>query len=180
MKDSEKLALSLIREAEVSAVCAENECAFMHALCQMSLFNARKFLRMYMDNLKTSQFYLQSLDYLLDNNPTLFTFALALSRSGWHRRYKNKKYLVRGGISQVAALQEHLLKSDIRTLFTYAVNYNIALQPEVLEIVRERALKEAETVGSSLEELMTQKGVSYATIYAYQMTQMDRMRGKRA
>ncbi len=180
MKETEKLALSLIREAEVNAVCVERECAFMHALCQMSLSSARRFLRMYMDNLKTTQFYLQSLDYLLDNNPTVFTFALVFSRGGWHRRYKNKKYLVRGGVSQVAALQEHLLRSDIRTLFMYAVTYNIALQPHVLEIVHQRALQEAKSAGSSLEELMTRKPVSYAAIYAYQTSQMDRMRGKRA
>ena len=182
LSTTNSLALSLIREAAVSTPCAEKECAIVKALCDSSLLEARELLRMYMEKVKTSQFYLQTLEYLLDHNPTLFTYALDLSRGGWHRRYKDRKYLVRGSLENVKTLQKHLLdeKVSIRVLFTYAVSYNIALQPEILEVVHTRALKEAEKSGVSLEELMDVKNVSYAAIYAYQLREMDRMRRKRA
>ena len=84
MSKSEVVALSLIREAEVSTLSAEKEMQFVLELNKVTLVAARKFLRWYME--KTSQFYLSCLEYLLDNNPTLFTFALSMRRGGWHRR----------------------------------------------------------------------------------------------
>ena len=68
MSKSEVVALSLIREAEVSTLSAEKEMQFVQVLNNVTLVDARKFLRWYME--KTSQFYLSCLEYLLDNNPT--------------------------------------------------------------------------------------------------------------
>ena len=171
MSKSEVVALSLIREAEVSTLSAEKEMQFVQVLNNVTLVDARKFLRWYME--KTSQLY------LLDNNPTLFTFALSMSRGGWHRRYKDKKYLVRGTSDDVLALQKHLLdeKLNIRILFAYAVNYNIALKPEVLAVVKQRA--EAAN-GVSLDEQMAKKCVGYAAIYDHQLHRLDRMRKQSA
>ena len=114
LSTTNSLALSLIREAAVSTPCAEKECAIVKALCDSSLLEARELLRMYMEKVKTSQFYLQTLEYLLDHNPTLFTYALDLSRGGWHRRYKDRKYLVRGSLENVKTLQKHLLDEKVR------------------------------------------------------------------
>ena len=173
--------MAFVREAEVSTLSAERELAFVEALCELNnLANARNFLRLYME--KTSQFYLKCLEFMLEHNSTLFTYALAMSRGGWHRRYKNKKYLVRGTDADVLALQKDLLDEalNIRVLFTYAVSYNIELFPEVLNEVKHRAEQEAAQDGVSLQEKMEQKGVSYASIYDYQVHKLDRMRQKRA
>ena len=168
MSKSEVVALSLIREAEVSTLSAEKEMQFVQVLNNVTLVDARKFLRWYME--KTSQFYLSCLEYLLDN------------RGGWHRRYKDKKYLVRGTSDDVLALQKHLLdeKLNIRILFAYAVNYNIALKPEVLAVVKQRAEAEAAANGVSLDEQMAKKCVGYAAIYDHQLHRLDRMRKQSA
>ncbi len=179
MRDSEIMAF--VRDADVSTISAEKELAFVEALCDLNnLANARNFLRLYME--KTSQFYLKCLEFMLSHNSTLFTYALAMSRSGWHRRYKNKKYLVRGSDDDVLMLQKDLLdeKLNIRILFTYAVSYNIQLMPEVLEVVKHRAEKEACDNGISLQEQMMQKCVSYASIYNHQVNKLDKMRKKGA
>ena len=170
MSKSEVVALSLIREAEVSTLSAEKEMQFVQVLNNVTLVDARKFLRWYME--KTSQFYLSCLEYLLDNNPTLFTFALSMSRGGWHRRYKDKKYLVRGTSDDVLALQKHLLdeKLNIRILFAYAV----------LAVVKQRAEAEAAANGVSLDEQMAKKCVGYAAIYDHQLHRLDRMRKQSA
>lgn len=182
MSKSEIVALSLIREAEVSTLSAEKEMRFVKTLCKnnVALVDARKFLRRYME--KTWQFYLSCLEYLLDHNPTLFTFALSMSRSGWHRRYKDRKYLVRGTSDDVLTLQKRLLdeRLNIRILFTYAVNCNIELKPEVLAVVKERAEKEAAANGVSLDEQMAKKCVGYAAIYNHQLHRLDRMRKQNA
>ena len=154
MSKSEVVALSLIREAEVSTLSAEKEMQFVQVLNNVTLVDARKFLRWYME--KTSQFYLSCLEYLLDNNPTLFTFALSMSRGGWHRRYKDKKYLVRGTSDDVLAL------------------------PEVLAVVKQRAEAEAAANGVSLDEQMAKKCVGYAAIYDHQLHRLDRMRKQSA
>lgn len=178
MKKKEILALSLIREAEVSTLSAEREMVFVKVLNSVKLADARKYLREYMN--KTSQFYLSCLEYLLENNPTLFSYALSMSRSGWHRMYKNKKYLVRGTSEDVLALQKRMLDESInlRILHSYAVSYNIELHPEVLAVVKQRAEAEALQQGVSLEVLMAQKGVSYAAIYDHQVNHMDELRLK--
>ena len=168
MSKSEVVALSLIREAEVSTLSAEKEMQFVQVLNNVTLVDARKFLRWYME--KTSQFYLSCLEYLLDNNPTLFTFALSMSRGGWHRRYKDKKYLVRGTSDDVLALQKHLLDEKL----------NIALKPEVLAVVKQRAEAEAAANGVSLDEQMAKKCVGYAAIYDHQLHRLDRMRKQSA
>lgn len=180
MSKSEIVALSLIREAEVSTLSAEKEMQFVQVLNNVTLVDARRFLRWYME--KTSQFYLSCLEYLLDNNPTLFTFALSMSRGGWHRRYKDRKYLVRGTADDVLTLQKRLLdeRLNIRILFAYAVNYNIELKPEVLAVVKERAEKEAAANGVSLDEQMAKKCVGYAAIYDHQLHRLDRMRKQSA
>ncbi len=173
--------MAFVREAEVSTLSAEKELAFVEALCELnSLANARNFLRLYME--KTSQFYLKCLEFMLEHNSTLFTYALSMSRGGWHRRYKNKKYLVRGTDEDVLTLQKDLLdeKLNIRILFTYAVSYNIELLPEVLDEVKQRAEKEAHDNGVSLQEQMAEKSVSYASIYNHQVNKLDKMRKKRA
>lgn len=173
--------MAFVREAEVKTLSVERELAFVEALCELNnLANARNFLRLYMEN--TSQLYLSCLEFMLQHNSTLFTFALSMSRCGWHRRYKNKKYLVRGTDEDVLALQKDLLDEalNIRVLFTYAVSYNIELFPEVLAEVKHRAEQEAAQDGVSLQEKMEQKGVSYASIYDYQVHKLDRMRQKRA
>ena len=171
--------IAFVREAEVSTLSVERELAFVEALCELSLFDARKFLRLYME--KTSQLYLQCIEYMLEHNSTLFTFALSLSRTGWHRRYKDRKYLVRGTEDDVLVLQKHLLseKLNIRILYCYAVNFNVALLPEVLDEVKKRAEQEASENGVSLEKQMEKRGVSYASIYNYQIHHLDRMRLKR-
>lgn len=178
MSKNETMALSLIREAEVNTLSVEKELQFVQSLCKMTLVNARKFLSIYME--KTSQLYLACLDYLLDHASTLFVQALAISRGNWHRRYKNKKYLVRGTDDDVLKLQQHLLdeKLNIRILFGYAVNFNIELKPSVLAVVKERAEKEAAENGVSLVEMMNRGGVTYAAIYNHQLYGLDRMRSK--
>lgn len=173
--------MAFVREAEVGTLSAERELAFVEALCGLgNLADARNFLRLYME--QTSQMYLSCLEFMLEHNSTLFTFALSMSRSGWHRRYKNKKYLVRGGDEDILALQKDLLdeKLNIRILFTYAVSYNIELLPEVLNEVKHRAEQEAVKDGVSLQEKMAQRGVSYASIYDHQVHKLDKMRKKRA
>ncbi len=173
--------MAFVREAEVGTLSAERELAFVEALCGLgNLADARNFLRLYME--QTSQMYLSCLEFMLEHNSTLFTYALSMSRSGWHRRYKNKKYLVRGSDEDVLTLQRDLLdeKLNIRILFTYAVSYNIELMPEVLEEVKQRAEKEAHDNGFSLQEQMMQKGVSYASIYNHQVNKLDKMRKKSA
>lgn len=173
--------MAFVREAEVSTLSTERELAFVEALCDLgNLADARNFLRLYME--KTSQFYLKCLEFMLEHNSTLFTYALAMSRGGWHRRYKNKKYLVRGTDDDVLTLQKDLLneKLNIRILFTYAVSYNVELMPEVLEEVKHRAEKEAHDKGISLQQQMTEKSVSYASIYNHQIHKLDKMRSKRA
>lgn len=54
MSKSEVVALSLIREAEVSTLSAEKEMQFVQVLNNVTLVDARKFLRWYME--KTSSF----------------------------------------------------------------------------------------------------------------------------
>ena len=80
------------------------------------------------------------------------------------------------------ALQKHLLdeKLNIRILFAYAVNYNIALKPEVLAVVKQRAEAEAAANGVSLDEQMAKKRVGYAAIYDHQLHRLDRMRKQSA
>ncbi len=179
MSDSEIMAI--VREAEVSTLSTERELAFVKALCGLNnLSNARNFLRLYME--KTSQLYLKCLEFMLEHNSTLFTYALSMGRGGWRKRYKNKKYLVRGTDEDILALQKDLLdeKLNIRILFTYAVSYNIQLLPEILKEVKCRAEQEAVKDGVSLQEKMMQKCVSYASIYNHQVNELDNMRMKRA
>ena len=104
--------MAFVREAEVGTLSAERELAFVEALCGLgNLADARNFLRLYME--QTSQMYLSCLEFMLEHNSTLFTYALSMSRSGWHRRYKNKKYLVRGGDEDILALQKDLLDEKL-------------------------------------------------------------------
>ncbi len=168
--------MAFVREADVKGLSSEKEFAFVQALCEkeMRLIDARTFLRKYLE--KTSSLYFKCLEYMLDNSPTLFTFALSLSRGGWHRRYKNRKYLCNGTPEEILALQKRLLAGNIRLLFAYAVNYNIGLFPEVLAEVKGKAIAEAVENGIALEEQIARKGVTYAAIYNHQANKLDCMR----
>lgn len=163
--------MAILEDADVQKGVAAHELTFIKAVCDPSLklIDARKALSVYME--KQAALNLESLFYLLDHSQTLFSYALALSRKGWHRRYKNKKHFCSGSIEDILALQMRLLKENIRTLFAYAVNSNIELLPEALSALKEKAAAEA----ANGQPLTVNRGMSYAAIYDYQLNRLDRM-----